>query len=234
MKAHRPLVWLALATAAAAYWPALASATGVLPAPLAATAEDAEDLVGRFMDHDWRRALPLVQEIRSVQPDLIKLMRQQRMPESSIDKLRAASTRMQQLTTTEREPLAAAEAANQIAGITAALESYYPTAVPARVARLDFLGRAVMLLARHQDQGAALTERTREIQETWQQLAPGVVKRSGGGVVGTRVATAMDEVIADLQRDHSARALGADAKRVLDLVDELETLFVHAPAPRGA
>jgi hypothetical protein len=228
MRTHRALLWLALATAAATPWPVLATA---LPAPLAATAEDAESLVELFLARDWHHALPLVDEIQHTQPDLIKLMREHRMPEATVDALRASSARMQQLAATEQQPLTAAAAANQITGITAELQSHYPGPVPASVARMDYLGREVVLLTRRQDQGAALAERKSELQQRWRQLAPRVAERSGGGVDGKELAAAMDRAVAGLQRDQSAHTLETDANRVLELVDALETLFVHAPAP---
>jgi hypothetical protein len=85
---------------------------------------------------------------------------------------------------------------------------------------MDYLGREIVLLAQVSDDFGLLDRRIAQIEQTWNQVRPVVMKRSGD-----KVAAEVDQVISAIKQKPSRQQLVKEANHILDLVDALEGLF---------
>jgi hypothetical protein len=111
-------------------------------------------------------------------------------------------------------------AANGVSRLMPAFYAHYHDRVPAAVLRLDYLDREVQLRSQA-GQPARVDQAVRQLAASWQQLRPQLV-----AVGGTQVAANYDQHVAALQHGGTATAVQEQAVHGLDIVDQMETVFL--------
>jgi hypothetical protein len=112
------------------------------------------------------------------------------------------------------------QAANSVSRLMPAFYSRYHDPVPSAVLKLDYLDRQVQLDAQSGNR-ARLRQTVGRLEATWQQLRPKLV-RAGGAAV----ARSYDGHVAALKRNASAASVKKEAVHGLDLVDQMESVFL--------
>lgn len=111
-------------------------------------------------------------------------------------------------------------AANSVSQLMPGFYARYQDPVPPTVLKLDYLDRQVQLDARGGHR-AKLRATVRQLDATWQQLRPQLVQ--AGGV---NVAKAYDQHVNALKRGGTATAIQKQAVHGLDIVDQMEGVFL--------
>ena len=96
----------------------------------------------------------------------------------------------------------------------------YQDPVPSAVLKLDYLDRQVQLDSQG-GQKAKLRATVQQLDATWQQLRPQLLKAGG-----SKVAKAYDQHVSALQRGGTATAIQQQAVHGLDIVDQMEAVFL--------
>ena len=191
-----------------------------IPEPINITAEKAEDIIDYFHAGDWHKAAMLVDTLKMQQNEIDSLMEQNQMPQSSADTYDYLLSRLASLTDARQDSLRAAMTGNQLTDIMIDLESHYPQTTPLAIARLDYLGREIVLLSEINNGQSLLPLRIKQLKRTWIQIRPNILTRNGQDV-----ATHMDKTLDSLNPDEPPSTIIQKGNAVLDMVDELEALY---------
>jgi len=198
----------------------LEAAVKHIPEPINITAEKAEDIIDYFHAGDWQKASLLVDTLKMQRNEIDSLMEQNQMPQSSTDTYDYLLFRLASLTAEHRDSLQAAMLANQLTDIMIDLESHYPQSTPLAIARLDYLGREIVLLSEIANGQNLLPLRINQLNRTWVYIRPNILTRNGQDV-----ASRMDKTLESLNPDEQAGTIIQQGNAVLDMVDELEALY---------
>ena len=163
---------------------------------------------------------PLVDTLKMQQNEIDSLMEQNQMPQSSADTYDYLLSRLASLTDARQDSLRAAMTGNQLTDIMIDLESHYPQTTPLAIARLDYLGREIVLLSEINNGQSLLPLRIKQLKRTWIQIRPNILTRNGQDV-----ATHMDKTLDSLNPDEPPSTIIQKGNAVLDMVDELEALY---------
>lgn len=191
-----------------------------LPKELHSVSEKAEDLIDFYLKKDWAGAQAAVDSISQNEADVINAIEKNKMGASVADVFSYLVFRSKKLSYAKERPIEAALAANQITSQLIDLQRFYAHTTPLEIARMDYLGREIVLLAKVPDDFGLLDRRIVQLEQTWNQVKPVVMKRNGD-----KVAAEVDRVISAIKQKPSRRQLVKEADRILDLVDALEGLF---------
>jgi hypothetical protein len=191
-----------------------------IPKELQLVAEKAEDVIDIYLKKDWPKAQLIVNEIDRNEIKVEELMLKNHLPLSMVDEYNYFIFQLTILSKARKQPLQAALVANQITDLCNDLQGFYDHTVPPEIARIDYLGREIVLLSRISRDFNLLNKRIVEIGNVWHRLKPDVEKRKGAKIV-----LQMDQMIADLKKGPSHSRMSMDGNRILDLVDEMEILF---------
>lgn len=112
-------------------------------------------------------------------------------------------------------------AANSVSQMMPGLYARYHDPVPPAVLKLDYLNREIQLRAQA-GQTAKVKAAVGELSRTWQQLRPQLVKAGGA-----KLAVTHDQHVSALQRAGASTAVQKQALRGLDIVDQMETVFLR-------
>jgi hypothetical protein len=192
-----------------------------LPIVVHRVAEDAEGIIDYYQKEDWQGAQALADSIGLQAQEIHTLMLENKMPSSSADLLRFLFFRLRALNESKSNALEAALVANQITDQLIDLQGHYEHTTPLGIARMDYLGREVVLLTQLPNAYGLLDERISQLGAVWSDLEPVIRKRKNGEGVADQVS----KVVAGLRRAGPRQQKIADGRRILDLVDELEALF---------
>ena len=190
------------------------------PEPINITAEKAEDIIDYFHAGDWQRAGLLADTLAAQQSEIDSLIEQNQMPQSSADTYDYLLFRLRSLTDEQSDSIQAALVANQITDIMIDLESHYPQTTPLAIARLDYLGREIVLLAECRNNYGFLSKRIDQLKMTWVRLRPNILTRNGQDA-----AARLDKTLESLNANDPTDIIIQTGNTVLDLVDELEALY---------
>jgi hypothetical protein len=193
------------------------------PEAVVLAAEKAEDVIDLFLKKDWTAAAALVNQISQQQGDIVLEMRHNQLPVSSEDLLGYLVFELHNLSTARKAPVQAALAANQVTALLIDLESHYHQAAPVEIARMDYLGREVVLWSQVPNNYGLIKHRLAELAAAWEKLRPGI--QALRAPQGAAVASQVSQVVAALQKGGAAAQMVKDANRLLDLVDRLEALY---------
>ena len=194
-----------------------------LPAGIFIVSEKAEDIIDLYVKKDWSGAQRLVTEISQQQEEVEREMRRQKLPDATIDLFGYLMYRLQDLSRQKAQPILAALAANQITAVLIDLQRFYFQKTPLEIARLDYLGREIVLLAQVPNTYGLLGSRISELAETWDRFKPAIQAQKAPK--GEEVAAQVDQVIAALKRATAKEHVIKSGKTILDLVDRLEALY---------
>lgn len=200
-----------------------AEVAGSVPTSLGATEADAEGIVDVALSDD--RA-GLRQQAARLKADAEQAasgaLADAKVPADELDELRGRASNVDELAKSDGEALKVALAANAVSGLMPALYAHFDVKVPTAVLELDYLEREAQLrsLAREDAAAAAAVER---LGRTWKQLRP-QVDGAGGKDEATRFAEHL-AAMERLRRERDASGLEEEAKKGLELVDELERVF---------
>jgi hypothetical protein len=73
-----------------------------------------------------------------------------------------------------KQPILAALSANQITALLIDLHSFYAQTTPLDIARMDYLGREIILLAQVQNNYGLLGRRISELAGIWDKFKPAI------------------------------------------------------------
>jgi hypothetical protein len=194
-----------------------------LPAAVFFVSEKAEDVIDLFMKKNWAGAQGLVTEISQQQEEIEREMHRQNLPESASDLFGYLIYRLVDLSNQKQQPLLAALTANQITALLIDLERFYYQKTPLEIARLDYLGREIVLLAQAANTYGLLSRRIAELAETWEKFKP--ASEPLKAPKGKEVAAQMDQLVAALKRAASKEQVVKSGNFILDLVDRLEAFY---------
>lgn len=202
----------------------LSSAFAQSPAPLPHNAhfiaEKAEDVIDYYLKGDWTGAQTIVDSMGTKEKSVIAILQENQVSTSLIDNFCYFMLRLKTLTQQKREPIQASLVANQVTNLLIDLQEHYAHQVPLQVARMDYLGREVVLLAQVKQDFGLLSRRIAELNRVWTSLRPTILKKKG-----LTVASQLDKIVGEMQKNASRPQLVKQGNTILDLVDELEALF---------
>ncbi len=199
---------------------ALAKSPTSLPENADFVAEKAEDVIDFYIKGDWPGAQAIVESMSLKEKSVVAILRNNQMPGSSADNFYYFMFRLKALTQQKKDPIQSALVANQITNLLIDLHEPYAHQVPLQVARMDYLGREIVLLARVSNNCGLLNRRIAELDRVWKSLRETILKKGG-----EKVASQVDQVIKEMQKGVSGQQMVRGGNTILDLVDELEALF---------
>ena len=199
---------------------AFAKPSTPLPKNAHFVAEKAEDVIDYFLKGDWAGAQAIVDSMGMKEKSIVAILQDNQVSASSVDDFGYLMFRLKTLTLQKKEPIQAALVANQITNLLIDLHRHYAHQVPLQVARMDCLGREVVLLAQVSNDYGLLNRRIAEMDRVWKSLQKTILKKGG-----EKVATHVDQVINEMQKGVSGQQMIKQGNTILDLVDELEALF---------
>lgn len=181
--------------------------------------EATENLIDDYLAGNWVEADAQLDSILGKQSDVLDAMSDAGVPPATLDLFSYLVYRLGDLTWNRDDPLQAALAANQLTAQLIELDRGVVTDSKLATARMDYLGREVLLLSQVDDDRGLLSRRIDELTSTWSSVAPTIVEAGEAELVDR-----MDDRL-DRLRGHSPKAtLAQVASDILDLVDELEAV----------
>jgi hypothetical protein len=191
-----------------------------LPTEIYFVAEKSEDVIDFYLQNNWASAQSLVDSISASQDSIKNYFHQNRMPRMVPDLYDYFVFQLAFLTSERQEPLQAALAANQITRIMIELEGNYVHSVPMQVTLMDYLGRELVILAKLPEDYGMLQRREDELEKNWSNLRPQILLRNGQAL-----AIKVDQTIDRIKETTDHQKIEQEGNVVLDLVDEIESLF---------
>ncbi len=179
--------------------------------------EATEALIDDYLAGNWVDADAQADSIVVKQSDVLDAMSDAGAPPATLDLFSYLVYRLGDLTWNRAEPVQAALVANQITAQLIDLDRRMVTAPQLATARMDYLGREVLLLSQVDDDRGLLSRRIDELTSTWSAVAPAIVEAGGAELVDR-----MDDRLVRLREHLTKATLTQVASEILDLVDELE------------
>lgn len=186
-------------------------------------AEKAEDVIDLYLKKDWTGAQGIVDKIAQHQGEVEQEMRRNQLPDSTIDLFSYLMFRLQDLSKERKNPIQAALAANQITALLIELQRFYAPKAPLEIARMDYLGRGIVLLAQVSSNYGLLDKRISELAGTWDKFKPAIQTKKIPK--GEEVASQVTQVITALKSGGTNSQMIKNGKHILNLVDKLEALY---------
>lgn len=181
--------------------------------------EATENLIDDYLAGNWVEADAQLDSILGKQSDVLDAMSDAGAPPATLDLFSYLLYRLGDLTWNRDDPLQAALTANQLTAQLIELDRGVVTDSKLATARMDYLGREVLLLSQVDDDRGLLSRRIDELTSTWSSVAPTIVE-AGEAELVDRMDGRLDRL-----RGHSPKAtLAQVASDILDLVDELEAV----------
>ncbi len=194
-----------------------------LPAGVFFVSEKAEDIIDLYAKKDWTGAQRLITEISRQQEEVEREMRRQQLPDATVDLFGYLVYRLEDLSSQKQQPIVAALTANQITALLIDLQRFYFQKTPLEIARLDYLGREIVLLAQVPSTYGLLGRRISKLAEIWEGFKPAIQAQKAPK--GKEVAVQVDQVIGALKRETIKEQIVKTGKIILDLVDRMEALY---------
>jgi hypothetical protein len=185
--------------------------------------EQAENVIDLYLKKDWSGAQGIADGIVQHQGEVEQEIRRNKLPDSTIDLFSYLIYRLQDLTHEKKQPILAGLSANQITALLIDLHSFYAPKTPLDIARMDYLGREIVLLAQVQNNYGLLGRRISELAGIWDKFKPTIQSRKAPQ--GEEVASRVSQVITALRREETNSQMVINGKHILDLVDKMEALY---------
>ena len=147
-------------------------------------------------------------------------MRKGGVPASTVKAFQQRADRVAKLSAGNAPQLRQSLAANHVSQLMPSVYGHFTDPVPPAVLRLDYLDREIQLRSQS---GQVDRQRaaTADLVRTWKDLRPQLVKAGG-----TKVATSYDAHIKALGAGGQPTALQQQALKGLDIVDQMEGVFL--------
>jgi hypothetical protein len=188
-----------------------------LPPSVAALAAYGEDLYDRIKSDDWAKAATTLDSLdaaaKTLPPKEPQIQKERATLTAVIDTLRRAVE-------SKNKPVAL-ETSNRVTYLAARMTDPYHPAEPSAVPLLDYYGRELEIWSARGNR-AKLRSTVAEIKTTWAGLRPKVEANQGAAV-----AKKTDSLVTLIAAAKSPAEQGKLAKPFLDVVDELEKVFVR-------
>ena len=199
----------------------VAVAKSTVPKPLTRAETAAEDVIGFLEKGQPSKSKAEARILRDLaHGKAADTLRSAGVGHKQIRMFQQRADRTASLSLANAPALKVSQAANSVSQLMPGFYARYQDPVPAAVLRLDYLDRQVQLdsQAGHR---AKLRQTVRQLDATWQQVRPQLVKAGGASV-----ARAYDGHVAALERGGTATAVQKQAVHGLDLVDRMEGVFL--------
>lgn len=198
-----------------------AAAASTVPASLKRAETAAEDVIGFLEKGQPAKSKAEAKLLRDLAHGRAATdLRKAGVPRASIAAFGQRADRTARLSLGGGSALAVSQAANHVSQLMPGFYARFKDPVPAAVLKLDYLDRQVQLDAKA-GQRAKLRRTVSDLATTWRQLRPALV-----GAGGSPVAKAYDGHVAALKRGGTATAVQKQAIRGLDIVDQMEKVFL--------
>lgn len=149
-------------------------------------------------------------------------LRRAGVPEHQIKVFQQRADRTARLSLAGVAPVNVSLAANSVSQLMPGFYARYQDPVPPAVLKLDYLDREVQLRSQAGQQSKAHAA-VRQIDATWRQLRPQLATAGGA-----TVAKAYDRHIKVLKAGGASTAIQREAAQGLEIVDQMEGVFLHA------
>jgi antitoxin (DNA-binding transcriptional repressor) of toxin-antitoxin stability system len=194
--------------------------SSAVPKRLAAAESGAEDTIAAALSGDRSAVVADVASLREATGGSAKALASSGAPVAEVAELRRRTSRLVQVARTGSF-VDVALAANAVSQLMPSLYRRFETRVPAEILTLDYLDREAQFrsLAR---QPAAVAVAVEQLGRTWAQVRTKVVAAGGA-----KEARDYQAHVARMERisPTAGRELQAEARRGLELVDQLESVF---------
>ena len=224
--ARRVAPWVALLASVVATVAAGTASAGAarepVPAVLGDAESSAEDIVDYALEGDRAKAVEEARALRSnVDGPAAAALRRAGASPAEISNLKLRAARVARLAD-HGSLVAVALGANAVSGLMPQLYAHFRNPVPPLVLRLDYLDREAQLRSlagQRRDVAAAIIG----LRKTWPEVRPKVIAAGGA-----TAAAAYDRHVTAMRRlaPGARGAIQAEAVRGLQLVDELEQVFL--------
>ncbi|MEA2273106.1 MAG: hypothetical protein QOI98_1814 [Solirubrobacteraceae bacterium] len=197
------------------------TSTSTVPKPLTRAETAAEDVIGFLEKGQPAKSKAEALVLRNLaHGQAADALRQAGVPSTQIKLFQQRADRTAWRSLTNAQALQTSLAANSVSQLMPGFYARYQDPVPAAVLKLDYLDREVHLRSQAGQQ-EQLSAAVRQLESTWQQVRPQLVKAGG-----TTEATAYDAHIKALQRGGTTAAIQKQAVTGLDIVDKMEGVFL--------
>lgn len=200
----------------------VATVSSTVPKPLTRAETAAEDVIGFLEKAQPAKSRAEARVLRTLaHGSAADALRRSGVPPARIASFQRRADLTARLSAGNAPALSVSQAANDVSQLMAGFYARYQDPVPAAVLKLDYLDRQAQLDARAGDT-AALRHTVARIATTWRQVRPALVKAGGAAV-----ARSYDRHVTALQRGGTATAIDKEAVHGLDVVDQMEGVFLE-------
>lgn len=192
-----------------------------MPTPLTRAETAAEDVIGFLENGKPAKSKAEARILRDLaHGGTADALRRAGVSDASIKAFQARADRTARLSLTGAPAVQVGLAANSVSRLMPGFYARYHDPVPATVLKLDYLDREIQLRSQA-GQPAKVRQAVAELASTWRQLRPRLV--AAGGV---QVARSYDQHARALKSSVTATAVQKQALHGLDVVDQMETVFL--------
>jgi hypothetical protein len=198
-----------------------AANASTVPAPLTRAETAAEDVIGFLESGHPAKSKAEARILRDLaHGKAADALRRAGVSQAGIQALQQRADRVARLSLGGASALRVSLAANSVSQLMPGFYARFHDRVPVTVLRLDYLDREIQLRSRA-GQARKVEQVVRQLAATWRELRPQLVAAGG-----TQVATSYDRHVTALQRGGTAAAVQKQAVHGLDIVDQMETVFL--------
>jgi hypothetical protein len=198
-----------------------AAAKSTVPAPLTRAETAAEDVIGFLEKGQPAKSKSEARILRDLaHGEAGDALHRAGVPEAQIKAFQRRADHTARLSLSGAAAQQVSQAANSVSQLMPSFYARYHDPVPATVLRLDYLERQAQLDSQA-GQPAKLGHTVSQLATTWQQLRPQLVTAGGA-----EVASSYDQHVTALKRGGTATAIQSQAVHGLDLVDQMEGVFL--------
>jgi hypothetical protein len=198
-----------------------AAAKSTVPRALTRAETAAEDVIGYLEKGQPAKSKAEARILRELaHHKTAAILREAAVPQGQIKAFQQRADYTARLSLSNSPALKVSQAANSVSRLMPGFYGRFQDPVPATVLRLDYLDRQVQLDSKAGDT-LKLRQTVRWLDAAWQQLRPDLVKAGG-----TNIAKTYNQHVAALQRGGTATAIQKEAVHGLDLVDQMEGVFL--------
>lgn len=181
--------------------------------------DKAEDAIDNLLAGDWVDADARVDSISAREHDVLTAMTVAGASAATRDLFTYFVFLLQDAVRRRVDQVGAALVANQITAQMIELRRSATSPAAWSVARMDYLGRELVLLSRVADDRGLLARRIDELTAAWNGVRGVIVEKGAGQLVGR-----VDDRVQRLQNQPAKGTVERIGSEILDLVDELEAV----------
>lgn len=199
-----------------------AATKSTVPKSLTRAETAAEDVIGFLEQGKPAKSKAEALTLRTLaRGQAAEALRQAGVTGAKIRQLQKRADRTATLSAANAPALRVSLAANSVSQMMPRFYALYQDPVPATVLKLDYLDRQIQLQSQAGHR-AGVDRAVRQLDATWSKLRPQVASKPNG----QQVATSYDKHVQALKQGGTATATQAEAVHGLDLVDQMEGVFL--------